>query len=62
MGLASQSEIDKAVMQAKKDVSVEQIKDAVRKCSCGGKSIGMKLKGIETDLKGGEMIYGKTNT
>jgi hypothetical protein len=61
MGLASQSEIDQAVMQAKKDLTIEEVKEAVRRCSYGGKSVGMSLKGLGTELKGG-VCLGKTNT
>jgi len=53
--MLTQSEMDKAVLEAKKSLSDEQIKDALRKCSYGGKPVTM-------DLKGGDMRNGKTNT
>jgi len=34
--MLSQSEMDKAVMEAKKSLSDEQIKDAIKRCSYGG--------------------------
>jgi hypothetical protein len=52
--MLEQSEMDKIVLDAKKQLNDEQIKEAMRKCSYGGKPITM-------DLKGGDMRYGKTN-
>jgi len=43
--MLEQSEMDKAVLEAKKSLSDEQIKGAIRKCSYGGKPVDMKLKG-----------------
>jgi len=44
--MLSQSEMDKAVIEAKKSLSDEQIKDAVRKCSYGGNPVDMAQGGI----------------
>lgn len=52
----NQKEIDDMVKDAKKILTVEEIKDAVKRCSYGGKAIGMSLKEV------GEIINGKTNT
>lgn len=38
-------DLEKAVMQAKKTLSEEEIKDALEKCSYGGKPIDMSMKG-----------------
>lgn len=42
--MLTQEEMDKIVRDAKKDLTTEQIKDALRKCSYGG-PVDMKLKG-----------------
>ena len=54
--MLEQSEMDKIVLDAKKQLSDEQIKDVIRKCSYGGKPVNMVMT-----LKGGEFIDGKTN-
>jgi len=66
--MLSQSDMDKAVLEAKKSLSDEQIKDAVRKCSYGGNPATMQtIGGYVTDpeiyqkMRGGEIINGKTN-
>ena len=46
--MLSQSEMDKMVLEAKKSLSDEQIKDAIRKCSYGGRPVDMSLKGGKT--------------
>ena len=56
MGLATQSEIDKAVIEAKKKLRDDEIMDVLKKCSYGGKPISMDLR------EGGDLKYGKTNT
>lgn len=52
MGLATQSEIDKAVIAAKKKLRDDEIMDVLKKCSYGGKPVTMDLK--EGDLKHGK--------
>lgn len=54
MGLATQSEIDKAVIEAKKKLRDEEIMEVLKGCSYGGKPVDMSLKG-------GETIDGKTD-
>ena len=54
MGLATQSEIDKAVIAAKKKLRDDEIMDVLKKCSYGGKPVTM-------DLKGGDLKHGKTD-
>jgi hypothetical protein len=44
MGLATQSEIDKAVIEAKKKLRDDEIMDVLKKCSYGGKPVTMDLK------------------
>lgn len=53
--MLTKKEMDKAILEAKKSLSDEQMKDALRKYSYGGKPADMSLK------KGGEIINGKTN-
>lgn len=53
MGLATQSEIDKAVIEAKKKLRDEEIMEVLKGCSYGGKPVTM-------DLKGG-VTFGKTD-
>lgn len=58
--MLSQEEMDKVVLEAKKSLSEEQMKDALRKCSYGGIGIGtLDCKGIMIE-KGGVPL-GKTN-
>ena len=52
--MLSQEEMDKVVLEAKKSMTVEEMKDAIKRCSYGGKPVNMSLKG-------GDMINGKTN-
>lgn len=54
MGLASQNEIDKAVIKAKQKLRDDEIIETLKKCSYGGKPVTM-------DLKGGDLKYGKTD-
>jgi len=42
--MLNQSEMDKAVLEAKKSLSDEQIKDAIRKCSYGGSPVSVDSK------------------
>ncbi len=42
--MLSQSEMDKAVLDAKKSLSDEQIKDAIKRCSYGGKPVNMVME------------------
>ena len=64
MGLATQSEIDKAVIEAKKKLRDDEIMDVLRKCSYGGpitsKSRYKRLDCQGLIMKGGEVI-GKTD-
>jgi hypothetical protein len=48
-------DIDELVKQAKKELTLEQIKQAIRDNTYGGKPIDMSMKG-------GGMVIGKTNT
>ena len=67
--MLEQSEMDKVVLEAKKSLSDNQIKDALRKCSYGGSPVNMVMttrvaspldcQGII--MKGGDVINGKTN-
>ena len=63
--MLNQDELDKLVIEAKKQLTAEQIKEAIRKTSYGGRAIGIDLKRpldcMGISLKGGENIYGKTN-
>lgn|GEM_PF-2253507 len=59
--MLSQSETDKVVLEAKKSLSDEQIKDAVRKCSYGGCMVERPLNCQGISMRGGEIRYGKTN-
>jgi len=58
--MLTQSEMDKAVLEAKKSLSDEQIKDAIRKCSYGGSIVNRPLDCQGINMRGGEII-GKTN-
>jgi hypothetical protein len=48
MGLATQSEIDKAVIEAKKKLRDEEIMEVLKGCSYGGKPVDMSMKGGKT--------------
>lgn len=48
MGLASQQEIDNAVINAKKNLCDEEIMDVLKGCSYGGKAVNMDLKAGES--------------
>jgi len=39
--MLNQSEMDKVVLEAKKSLSDEQIKDVIKRCSYGGKPVNM---------------------
>jgi hypothetical protein len=54
MGLAKQDEIEKAIIEAKKKLSDDEIIEVLKKCSYGGKPVSM-------DSKGGDMKYGKAD-
>jgi len=58
--MLNQSEMDKLVLEAKKSLSDEQIKDAVKRCSYGGSIVNRPLNCQGIIMKGGEII-GKTN-
>ncbi len=60
--MLTQSEMDKVVLEAKKSLTEEQIKDAIRKCSYGGPITSKSEYKRMVIQKGGDMIYGKTNT
>lgn len=45
MPLAKQSEIEKAVIEAKKKLRDDEIMEVLKKCSYGGKLVDMSLKG-----------------
>jgi len=51
--MLSEKEMEEALKRAKKNLTVKQIKNTLKKCSCDGSSVNM-------DMKGGEN-YGKTN-
>lgn len=55
MSFVSSKDIEDAIVRAKKELTTEEIKDALRKCSYGGKPIDMSMKG-------GGIVIGKTNT
>ena len=58
--MLTQSEMDKLVLEAKKSLSDEQIKDAIRKCSYGGSIVNRPLDCHGINMKGG-MTLGKAN-
>ena len=61
MGLATQSEIDKAVIEAKKKLRDDEIMDVLKKCSYGGKPVKpLDCRGITMEMKGG-VALGKTD-
>ena len=55
MPLATQSEIDKAVIEAKKKLRDDEIMDVLKGCSYGGKPITM-------DLREGGVALGKADS
>ncbi len=63
--MLTQSEMDKLVMEAKKSLSDEQIKDAIKRCSYGGSPVDMCITTGCIDarlvMKGGDICNGKTN-
>lgn len=59
--MLSQEEMDKVVLEAKKSMTVEQMKDAIQKCSCGGPITSKSEYKRMVIQKGGDMINGKTN-
>lgn len=59
--MLDQTEMDKVVMEAKKSLSDEQIKDAIKRCSYGGPMVNRPLDCQGIIMKGGETINGKTN-
>jgi len=63
--MLNQSDMDKVVLEAKKSLSDEQIKEAIRKCSYGGSMVICGDNSTESVLpnrfmKGGDS-FGKTN-
>jgi len=60
--MLNQSEMDKAVLETKKSLSDEQIKDAIKRCSYGGPMVSRPLDCQGIMMKGGETLYGKTNS
>ena len=70
MGLASQEEIDKAVIDAKKNLCDEEIMDVLRGCTVGGpitsrsqcKRLLAQGGGSLDDWKGGDLKNGKTDS
>jgi len=52
----NQKEMEEIIRQAKKEMTMEQIKEVVYKSSYGGTPVNMIM-----DLKGGDIRYGKTN-
>ena len=63
MGLASQSEIDQAVIKAKQKLRDDEILDVLKGCSYGGPiNMPYPYSGFNQIVeKGGDMKYGKTN-
>lgn len=69
MGLATQTEIDDAVIKAKQKLRDDEILDVLKRCSCGDNPIDCKVdatkirggygKPVTMDLKGGDN-FGKT--
>lgn len=60
--MLTEDEMDRIVLEAKKSLSEEQIKDAVRRCSYGGSvSKPLDCMGVTMEMKGGA-CFGKTNT
>lgn len=54
-------EMDRYVIEAKKQLTDEQIKDAVRKASYGGSMVIRPLDCQGINMRGGDFINGKTN-
>jgi len=59
--MLSQKEMDKAVLEAKKSLSDEQIKDAIKRCSYGGSIVNRPLDCQGIMIEKGGMTLGKTN-
>jgi hypothetical protein len=53
-------DIDQLVCEAKKSLTVDEIKEAIRKCTCGGPITQSQYKRMVAQI-GGDMQYGKTN-
>ena len=54
-------DMEKVLQEAKKSLSDEQIKDAIRKCSYGGSMVIRPLDCQGINIRGGDILYGNTN-